>query len=169
MNRLSKLLPNPLAGFMCTHVRMSISVRVVEVKGTKISVTSWRTKCWDGLCMRHCVHALTTPRPALSSSSCTVGLWLLCMSRGRKGVGLSQRSSWCLLWSYNVNRALGSGARSCGEDRKLRNNQSKEHHISQALTHRKMLCSGTADGMRLQIIDATPMTAAVLGIIKVKW
>lgn len=44
MNRLSKLLPNPLAGFMCTHVRMSISVRVVEVKGTKISVTSWRTK-----------------------------------------------------------------------------------------------------------------------------
>lgn len=45
MNCLSKLLPNPLAGFMCTHVRMSISVRVVEVKGTKISVTSWRTKC----------------------------------------------------------------------------------------------------------------------------
>lgn len=41
MNRLSKLLPNPLAGFMCTHVRMSISMRVVEVSGKKISAIGW--------------------------------------------------------------------------------------------------------------------------------
>lgn len=37
MNHLSKLLPNPLAGFVCSDVRMSISSRVVEVGGGKIS------------------------------------------------------------------------------------------------------------------------------------
>lgn len=41
MNRLSKLLANPLAGFMCTHVRMSISMRVEEVNGKKINVMGW--------------------------------------------------------------------------------------------------------------------------------
>lgn len=40
MNHLSKLLPNPLAGFVCTHVRMSISRREVEVSGGKISAES---------------------------------------------------------------------------------------------------------------------------------
>lgn len=34
--------------------------------------------------------------------------------------------------------------------------------------HRKVLRSGTADGIRLQRVDATPRTMALLCIIKVK-
>lgn len=146
MNRLSKLLPNPLAGFMCTHVRMSISMRVEEVNGKKINVMGWWTKCWDRLCVRHCVRALTTPRPALSSSSQllhTTGLRLLCITGGGAGVSVSQPSPWCLLWSCKVDRAhrLGTGAHSWGEDHKLRDNQAEEEYISQTLAHRTTLHS----------------------------
>lgn len=45
MNHLSKPLPNPLAGFVCTHVRMSIRRRVAEVSGGKISAAERRAKC----------------------------------------------------------------------------------------------------------------------------
>jgi len=92
MNHPSKLLPNPLAGFMCAHVRMSISTRVAEVSGKKISATRWRTNCSDRRCVRHCVRALATPRPTLSSSSQllrTAGLRLLRITGGGEGVGVS--------------------------------------------------------------------------------
>lgn len=33
--------PNPLAGFTCAHVRMSTSMRVVEVSSKKIRAIGW--------------------------------------------------------------------------------------------------------------------------------
>lgn len=82
MNQLFKLLPNPLAGFMCTHVRMSISRRVAEVSSAEISTMGW----WAEACSA-CV--TLRARPALSSISqplCTTSLWLPCMGwrRGRR-------------------------------------------------------------------------------------
>lgn len=94
---LFQLVPNPLAGFTCAHVRMSISMGVVEVSSKKIRAIGWWTPRRDRLCMRHCAHTGKMQRLALSPSSyslCTTGLCLLCITRERKPVDARQWSPW---------------------------------------------------------------------------
>lgn len=59
-------------------------------------------------------------------------------------------------------------ARFWGEDGKLGDNKAEKHNVSQTLTQWKVLLSGTADGNKLEPANVTPMTRALLCIIKVK-
>lgn len=156
MNHLSKPLPNPLAGFVRTDVRMSISRREAEGTGGKISGSP------------------ASPSPALTPAGllgcCTPQLRAsLTSPEHGKEPPLSQNSSLTPLKELvrQTEQAGQAAARSGGRRCELRDNQAGEHHISRALTHGKVLCSGTADGI-IGVADATPMAMALLGIIKVK-
>lgn len=61
-----------------------------------------------------------------------------------------------------------AGARFWGEDGKLGDNEAEERLVSQTLTQWKVLLSGTADGNKLAPANVTPMSRALLSIIKVK-
>lgn len=69
-----------------------------------------------------------------------------------------------------VKRAHRPWAGACfwGEDSKVGDNEADEHHVSQTLTQWKVLLSGTADGNKLETANVTPMTRALLCVIKVK-